>query len=498
MAANDPWGPDTGYAVSGDGSMVQVPLATNQPQAPGAGPNAAPLPTVPAPAPSPKLPSQTDSTSKAAAAGKPAPGANASGQIPDDLSSYLSSALGDFADANMLSDDGKTRINATDLAASIYKRPADEINRIQGMLFRGGYYTNGTKWGDVAKGQVDDGTLAAWATMLKQTAAQGSANPDKNWKNVLTDMANTHQNGTGPTSKTDISTGTTDDTKNTNETENAHQVSTANDFTQANTVEHHHTESTQSAVKFSDPVTAHALVVKAMQDKLGRDPTDGELSTFRGALHQYEAANPTVTKTVGDQTTTTHEATATSKTAITDTTTNTQESARTKGSQTQKTTTTTPGQGDDNTIPSTLGSTAFPSGGAPSTAGDMGLGAAFSGLKALPDSQVKSGNFQGATNGTTTTPGTTTDQANTSNSNTDTNRNVNQNQRETSNQTSNTTRDVNDISSQNSTQSGGTDPADWAQFYVQEQNRPEMDEYHKGTMYYNAALNVLGLGGSHG
>ena len=62
-------------------------------------------------------------------------------------------------------------------------------------------------------------------------------------------------------------------------------------------------------------------------------------------------------------------------------------------------------------------------------------------------------------------------------------------------------RDVNKVSnsdtqsSQNSTQSGGTDPADWAQFYVQEQNRPEMDEYHKGTMYYNAALQVLGLGG---
>ena len=435
----------------------------------------------------------------APAPGKTQPAGAPASNTPDDLSSYLSSALGGFADAPMLADDGKTRVNATDLAASIYKRPADEINRIQGMLFRGGYYSSGTKWGDVAQGQVDDGTLAAWATMLKQTAAQGSANPDKGWKNVLTDMANTHQNDTGPTSKTDISTGTTDDTKNTNETENAHQVSVANDFTQANTVEHHHTENTQSAVKFSDPVTAHALVVKAMQDKLGRDPTDGELSTFRGALHAYEAANPTVTKTVGDQTVTTHEATATHKEGITDTTTNTQESSRTKGSQSQKTTTTTPGQGDDNTIPSTLGSTAFPTDTpAAASGGDVNLSGAFANLNALPDSQVKSGNFQGATNGTTTTPGTTTNQANTSTSNTDTNRNVNQNQNETSNQTSNTARDVNDISSQNSTQSGGTDPADWAQFYVQEQNRPEMDEYHKGTMYYNAALNVLGLGGSHG
>jgi hypothetical protein len=334
--------------------------------------------------------------------------------------------------------------------------------------------------------------------MLKQTAAQGSANPNKNWKDVLGQMATDHQNGTGPTSKTDISTGTTDDTKNTNETENSHQVSTANDFTQANTVEHQHTEDTKSDVKFSDPVTAHALVVKAMQDKLGRDPTADELGTFRGALHSYEAANPTVQKTVGDQTTTTHEATATSKTAITDTSTNTQETSRTKGHQGQTTTTVTPGTAADPSIPSTLGSTAFPT-GATSEQGHLGaaanVGAMTDYAKGLTG---KGGTSGGSGGGTTTTPGTTTNQANTSDSTTDTNRNVNQNQNETSNQTSNTNRDQNTISSENSTTSGGTDPADWAQFYVQEQNRPEMDEYHKATTYYNAALAVLGLGGSHG
>jgi hypothetical protein len=48
-------------------------------------------------------------------------------------------------------------------------------------------------------------------------------------------------------------------------------------------------------------------------------------------------------------------------------------------------------------------------------------------------------------------------------------------------------------SSTNATQSGGANPADWAQFYVQEQNRPEMDEFHKATTYYNAALSALGI-----
>ena len=427
---------------------------------------------------------------KAAAAGQPAPQpvvpANepkhpSAAGTPEDLTSYMGSLLGDFADAPMLSDDGKTRVTATDLAASIYKRPADEINRIQGMLFRAGYYPSGAKWGDVAKGQVDDGTLKAWATMLKQTAAQGSANPNKGWKNVLTDMAKSGgEGGTGPTSKTDIAKQVTDAWEHNNVTERSH------DYQLSLTTEHSHTSDTQTDVKFSDPVTAHALVVKAMQDKLGRDPSAAELGTFRDALHQYEAANPTITKTDKDATTTSKEATTT------DAIQTTKEDTHKTGSATSKTTTTTPGQAADNSIPSTLGSTQFPSGDtAPSTEGDMGLGAAFQGLKSLPDADVKSGNFK-STNGASTEPGTTSNESVSSNSNTDTNRDIN------SSKTSNTVRDNNTVSSQNSTQSGGTDPADWAQFYVQEQNRPEMDEYHKGTMYYNAAMSVLGLGGSHG
>ena len=391
---------------------------------------------------------------------KPAPKPNTPAGTPDDLASYLGSMLGDFADAPMLSDDGKTRVSATDLAASIYKRKPEELNNIQGMLYRAGYYTAGTKWPDVAKGQVDDGTLKAWATMLRQTAAQGSANPNKGWRDVLTGMAKTGgAGGTGPDTKTDTATGTTDDTKTTNDTE------------RTNAIERSHTSDTKTDTKFSDPVTAHALVVKAMQDKLGRDPTEGELTQFRGALHDYEAANPTITQTTADSVTKTQGIT------------NTKDTTHTTGSQGQTTTTKTPGTAADKSIPSTLGSTTFPSDEQKKSSGDVDLTDAFAGLQGKSDADVKAGKIGGDSAGATTTPGTSTNQAQWSNTNVDSSRDVNK------------VSNSDTQSSQNSTQSGGTDPADWAQFYVQEQNRPEMDEYHKGTMYYNAALQVLGLGG---
>ena len=166
--------------------------------------------------------------------------------------------------------------------------------------------------------------------------------------------------------------------------------------------------------------------------------------------------------------------------------TNTQDTTHTKGSQGQTTTTKTPGTAADKSIPSTLGSTTFPTDEQKKSSGDVDLTDAFAGLQSKSDADVKAGKIGGDSAGATTTPGTSTNQAQWSNTSVDTNRDVN------SDKSSDTQ------SSQNSTQSGGTDPADWAQFYVQENNRPEMDEYHKGTMYYNAALSVLGLGGSHG
>jgi hypothetical protein len=57
------------------------------------------------------------------------------------------------------------------------------------------------------------------------------------------------------------------------------------------------TTSKNVVVNLTDPQTARAIVASAMQQYLGQDPTDEQVSSFTGTLNNYERNHPTVTTT---------------------------------------------------------------------------------------------------------------------------------------------------------------------------------------------------------
>jgi hypothetical protein len=232
------------------------------------------------------------------------------------------------------------------------------------------------------------------------------------------------------------------------------------------------------------------MLVKAMQDKLGRDPTDAELGTFKGALHSYEAANPTATTTKNLTSTTTHAQEFTAQGSNDTSTTKSKDSK------------TTPGTAGTSTS-GALGTTTYP-GLAADAKFDPNAKPDWTNMQAPSADQLAahSRSYTGDTSQTASAPassGTAGQTANdqiaaaanpapwsqTSGSVTSKNGQTTESSKTSQGQTVN--------SMTNTTQSGGANPADWAQFYVQDRNRPEQDEYHKGTMYYNAALSALGI-----
>jgi hypothetical protein len=54
---------------------------------------------------------------------------------------------------------------------------------------------------------------------------------------------------------------------------------------------------TSTNYNMSSADDAHAIFLQASQSLLGRDPTKGEIATFKGRLNAYEKANPSVTTT---------------------------------------------------------------------------------------------------------------------------------------------------------------------------------------------------------
>lgn len=373
----------------------------------------------------------------------------------------------------------------------------DALKALQDRLFNAGFYGN-TKLSDISFGTADEATQDAWNQLLNRNARGVAAGNKSSWEETLSEALRTRgindpigtdgkfESATATNidaktgAKLDIQAGSSSDSKSTSQTGRSH------DLSQTSGLASSHTETTSTDTKFSDPTTAHALIVKAMQDKLGRDPTEGELGAFRGALHAYEAANPTVSKQSQDESRMTQASTDTtgsksaaesSKTSgVQSQRTNSNDSSTTKGTQSQQTTSTTPGE--------TSSASATDSPWSPELTQMM-----YRGATGAPINAATATSNQASTSGADSTASSTSNQASSSNSNTST-QNV-----DSSAQNANTTSNEGVVQSQNSTQSGGTNPADWAQFWVQEQNRPEMDEYHKATMYYNAALQVLGLGG---
>lgn len=66
---------------------------------------------------------------------------------------------------------------------------------------------------------------------------------------------------------------------------------------------------TQTQVNLTDPATARAIATKIFQDLLGRDPGQGEISSYAQALSQSEQQNPSTTTTTTQYDPTTGEAT---------------------------------------------------------------------------------------------------------------------------------------------------------------------------------------------
>jgi hypothetical protein len=139
--------------------------------------------------------------------------------------------------------------------------PAEVVAQIQAMMRVAGLIPRTTI---VTNHGADKATQAGWVQLLSMSNRLGSQ-----WQNTLTDLT------------TDPLTGKQRTVPATGSTRTGHT----------------YTSTSTTDPTFTDPATAKQTVRDAMQQRLGRDPTDAEFARFTKALHSNDAQSGSTTTT---------------------------------------------------------------------------------------------------------------------------------------------------------------------------------------------------------